>query len=188
MELKYLHINEKQYTEELLISPKQAALLKKLLSELILNEVLIINTNLGLEIYYESSNDCTNMIKTTLSFIVSEEYDVNDCLDFHSFQNASEIQRFIDHTIEQVKVTPRFFNYTRSIFSQLELQYTSNKKLIGKLSNIWNEVEQNLRVKNVDFQKIQILQGSFQDIYINNIEDEVQKELVVSAINKLYAN
>jgi hypothetical protein len=188
MELKYLHINEKQSTEELLISPKQVQLLKELLSELILDEVLIINTSLGLEIYYESSDDYTSMIKRILAFIISEKYDINDCFDFLSFQNATEIQRFIDCSIEQVVATPHFFNYTRSMFNQLELQFESNKKLIGKLSSIWNEVKQNLQVKNVDLQKIQILQVSFQDIYLNNIKDQVQKELVVSAIDKKYAN
>ena len=188
MELKYLHVNEKQSKEELFISQKQVSMLRKFLAELIRNEVLIINTNLGLEIYYESSNDCTNIIKEVLAIIVSEKCDADNCFQFISFQNENEIQRFIDDSIEQVAETPLFFSYTKSMSNQLELQYESNKKLIGKLSNIWSEVRQNLYIKNVNIQKIQALQGNFQDIYINNVKDELLKELIVEAVDRKHMN
>ncbi len=188
MELKYLHVNEKQHKKELLISHKQVHMLKKFLTELIRDEVLIINTNLGLEIYYQSSNDCTNIIKEVLAIIVSEKCDANECFQFISFQNENEIQCFIDDAIEQVAETPLFLSYTKSMSSQLELQYESNKKLIGKLSNIWSEVRENLYIKNVNIQKIQALQGNFQDIYINNVKDELLKELIVEAIDRKHMN
>lgn len=188
MELKYLHVNEKQYSEELLISQKQVHLLKKLLTELIHNEVLIINTKLGLEIYYESSNDCTSIIKKILAFIVSESHDINECFEFLSFQNKNEIQCCIDHAFAQVAETPLFLSYTESMVNQLKLQYESNKKLIGKLADIWNEVKQNLCIKNLSVQKIQALQGDFQEIYIQNIKDKIIKELIIEAVDKKYMN
>ena len=188
MELKYLHINEKVQTQELLISQKQVNMLKKFLTELIRDEVLIINTNLGLEIYYQSSNDCTNIIKEVLAIIISEKYDGDDSFQFVSFQNEDEIQRFIDDSIEQVAETPLFLSYTKSMLSQLKLQYESNKKLIGKLSDIWNEVTQNLHISNVSIQKIQALQGNFQDIYIKNLKDQVLKKLITEALDRNHVN
>jgi hypothetical protein len=188
MELKYLHVNEKQYKEELLISHKQVDMLKKFLTELICNEVLIINTYLGLEIYYESSNDCTNIIKEVLAVIVSEKCDANDCFQFVSFQNKNEIQRFIDHSIKQVAETPLFLSYIKSMLSQLKLQYESNKKLIRKLSDIWNEVRQNLHIRNVSIQKIQTLESNFQDIYISNMKNEVLKKLIIEALDTKHVN
>ncbi|WP_430410532.1 hypothetical protein [Kordia sp.] len=188
MELKYLHINEKQQNKELLISQKQVTMLKKFLKEFICNEVLIINTNLGLEVYYQSSNDCTKIIKEVLTIIVSKKCDTNDSFQFISFQNEHEIQRSIDDAIEYVAETPQFLSYTESMLSQLKLQYESNKKLIGKLSGIWSEVMQNLHIRNVSIQKIQALQNNFQDIYIKNVKDEVLKELIIEAVDKKHVN
>lgn len=188
MELKYLYVNEKQHKKELLISQKQVRVLKKFLTELIRDEILIINTNLGLEIYYQSSNDCTDIIKEVLAIMVSDKCDVNDCFQSISFQNENEFQRFIDDTIEQVAETPLFLNYAKSMASQLKQQYESNKKLIGKLSNIWSEVRQNLYIKNVNTQKIQALQDNFQEVYIDNVKDELLKELIVEAVDRKHMN
>ena len=188
MELKYLHVNEKKHIEALLISPNQAYMLKKLLSELIHNEVLIINTNLGLEIYYESPNDYSGIIKNILALVVSEQRDMNANFEFVSLNNEQEIQHSIDKSIIHIMGDPLFLRYLKSMIGQLKPQYESSKRIIGKLSYLWNKAKKNLGAKNNNLQGIHALQDDFQDIYINTIEDKVLKELVVGAVDVKYAN
>jgi len=182
MELKYLHINEKQYNEELLISHEEVNMLKTFLSGLIHNEILVINTNLGLEIYYEANNDCTKIIKDTLAIVVCNKHNANDDYSFCSFQSENEIQQFMDHSIEKIVEMPLFLNYTKSMLLQLRLQFESNKKLIGRLSDIWHEVTRNLQIKNSSTQKIKAFQNNFQSIQINNVENDILKNLIAQVL------
>ncbi|PTX63982.1 hypothetical protein C8N46_101592 [Kordia periserrulae] len=188
MDLKYLHVNEKQYSEALLISEKQVYILKKLLKDLLQNEVLIINTTLGLEIYYESPNDYTGIIKNILALIVSEKRDMNASFDFLYLKNEKEIQYSIHDSIKHIENDSFFLGYLKDMMRQLKPQYESSKRIIGKLSDLWNEATKNLSVKNVNLQEIHALQIDFQDVYINMIEDKVLKELVVGAVDVKYAN
>lgn len=188
MTLKYLHINEKHHKMQLLISHQEVAILKNFLAELLRDEVLIINTNLGLEIYYESSYDCTKLIKDTFAIVACKKCNTEDRYRFFSFQNEQEIQRFMNASMQKLAGMPLFINYTKSTLRQLQLQFESNRKLIGKLLKIWDEVARNLRIKNVSTHKIQAFRNKFQAIYINKVENEVLKELIIEVLDKKNVN
>ncbi|WP_420571595.1 hypothetical protein [Kordia sp.] len=188
MALKYLHVNERHYKKQLLVSNQQVKTLKNFLTGLIRNEVLIINTNLGLEIYYEADYDCTPIIKDAIAIVVCKKCDANDLFRFISFQNEKEIQHFMDDSIAQVSEMPLFQNYTKSMLHQLKTQFESNKQLIGKLSDIWFEVTRNLRFKNVSIEKIKEFQDDFQSIYISKVENDVLKGLILEALDRTHVN
>ncbi|WP_046744024.1 hypothetical protein [Kordia zhangzhouensis] len=188
MELKYLRVNEKQLTEKLLISSKQVLLLKELLKDLIQKEVLVINTHFGLEVYYESSDDYTNIIKNILTLVMSEKRDVNVCFDVLSLQNEKEIQCIIDMSIVHVVEESIFLKYLKSMLNQVNLQQKSNRKIIKKLSQIWNETTRNLQRNDVNLKEIQALHADFQQVYINNIKDKVLKELITDAVYTKFVN
>lgn len=188
MELKYLHVNEKKDTERLLISSKQVLLLKKLLKDLIQNEILVINTHLGLEIYYESSDDYTDIIKNILTLVMSEKRDANVCFEVLSLQSEREIQCTIGMSVVQAAEEPIFPKYMKSMLDQVNLQQKSNRKIIKKLSRIWSETTHDLCKSDVNLKEIQVLHADFQQVYINNIKDKVLKELVTDAVYTKFVN
>lgn len=188
MELKYLHINEKHHKKQLLISHRQVETLKNFLMELLGDEVLIINTNLGLEIYYESVYDCTQIIKDTFAIVACKKCKPEDSYRFFSFQNEQEVQQFIDHSMYKLAKMPLFVSYTKSILTQLNGQFESNRKLIGRLLHIWHKVSQNLRYKNSNIQKIRAFRNDFQTVYINNVESDVLKKLFMEMLETKHLN
>lgn len=188
MSLRYLHINEKHHKKQLLISHQQVVTLKNFLTELLRSEVLVINTNLGLEIYYESMYDCTQILKDTFAIVVCKKCNTSERYRFFSFQNTHEIQRFMNASMQKIAGMPLFVSYTKSTLRQLNLQFESNRKLIGKLLEIWNQVSQNLRFQKVDLPKIQSFRKDFEAIYINNVENEVLKELIMEVLDKKRIN
>jgi hypothetical protein len=188
MSLKYLHINEKQYKKQLIITHQQVIILKNFLEELVKSEVLVINTNLGLEIYYESTYDCTQMIKDTFAIVACKKCNTEDRYRFFSFQNEVEIQQFVDTSMRKLAKMPLFASYTKSLLGQLNAQFEANRKLIGRLLEVWNEVSKNIRYKGVNLQRIQDFRNDFQTVYINNVENDVLKELFIEMLEKKHLN
>ncbi|WP_298419360.1 hypothetical protein [uncultured Kordia sp.] len=188
MALKYLHINEKHHKKQLLISHQQVVTFKNFLAELLRDEVLIINTNLGLEIYYESSYDCTQLIKDTFAIVACKKCKTEDRYRFFSFQNEREIQRFMNASMQKLAGMPLFKSYTKSMLSQLNQQFESNKKLIGRLLQIWHEVSRDTHFKKTTSTKIQSFKKDFQVIYINNVENDILKELFLEMLEPKHLN
>ncbi|MDO9038578.1 MAG: hypothetical protein Q7U59_09555, partial [Lutibacter sp.] len=60
--LKSVFISSKNHKLSLLISSKEVSALSDFLELTINEKVLILNTNLGIEIYYQSDLDYTNLI------------------------------------------------------------------------------------------------------------------------------
>lgn len=188
MSLKYLHINEKHHKKQLIVSHQQVIILKNFLTELMKSEVLVINTNLGLEIYYESSYDCTQIIKDTFAIVACKKCKTEDRYRFFSFKSEVEIQHFMNVSMQKLAKMPLFSSYTKSLLGQLNAQFETNRKLIGRLLEIWNEVSNNMRYKGLDLRKIQSFRDNFQTIYIHNVENDVLKTLLIEMLEKKHQN
>ncbi|MGH1387037.1 hypothetical protein [Kordia sp.] len=188
MSLKYLHINEKHHKKQLIISHQQVAILKNFLMELVNDEVLVINTNLGIEIYYESTYDCTQMIKDTFAIVACKNCKTEDKYRFFAFQNEREIQRFMDASMQKLAKMPLFSSYTKSMLGQLGTQFETNKKLIGRLLEIWHEFSKDRQLKETNLQRIQDFRNDLQTIYIENVENDVLKELIIEVLDKKHVN
>ncbi|WP_430410531.1 hypothetical protein [Kordia sp.] len=188
MALKYLHINEKHHKMQLLISHQQVITLKNFLTELLRDEVLVINTNLGLEIYYESTYDCTQILKDTFAIVACKKCKTEDRYRFFSFQNEHEIQQFMNASMLKLAGMPLFKSYTKSMLRQLNLQFESHRKLIGKLLQIWHKISRTTDSKETTSTKIQSFKKDFQAIYINNIENEALKRLFTEMLEKKHLN
>ncbi|MCH2193365.1 MAG: hypothetical protein MK119_04450 [Kordia sp.] len=188
MSLKYLHINEKHHKKQLIISHQQVIILKNFLTELVKSEVLVINTNLGLEIYYESMYDCTQIIKDTFAIVACKKCKTEDKYRFYDFQNEQEIQLFMDTAMQKLARMPLFTSYTKSMLGQLNAQFETNRRLIGRLLEIWHEVSSNIRYKGINLQKIRDFRNDFQAVYINNVENDILKELFMEMLEKKHLN
>ncbi|MEM6720532.1 MAG: hypothetical protein AAF611_14490 [Bacteroidota bacterium] len=188
MSLHYLHINEKHHKKQLIISHQQVIILKNFLTELIKSEVLVINTNLGLELYYESIYDCTQLIKDTFAIVACKKCNTEDRYRFIAFQNEEELQHFMNVSMQKLAKMPLFSSYTKSMLQQLNAQFETNRMLIGRLLEIWNEISRTVRYKGIDLRKIQNFRNDFQAIYINNVENDTLKELFMEMLEKKHLN
>lgn len=140
------------------------------------------------EIYYISEYDCTNIIKDTFGIVACKHCTNLDHYRFFSFQNEREIQPFMKASMQKLAGMPLFKSYTKSMLHQLDQYFNSNKILIGRLLRLWHEVSRELRLKDLHNEKIQVFKSKFQTVYINNVENDVLKELLMKVLDKKHVN
>ncbi|MCD9611597.1 hypothetical protein [Tenacibaculum maritimum] len=136
--LKAVFISSKSHKKQLLISHKKGANLCFFLKKLIRNDVLIINTNWGVEIYYNSLLGYSNSILNSFLLFLSKkgamanDYNVVFIKDTTAFTQRSTL-----YFSKLANMPLGFSNYSKSVLHQLNI-YENNtvKKMIFKA---WQE-------------------------------------------------
>ncbi|OMP30356.1 hypothetical protein [Mangrovimonas sp. DI 80] len=137
-ELKVVSIYSKGYKKQLLISSSEVITLTSFLKGVIKNEVLVINTNLGVDIYYFAMVDHTNLIVDTFLLLKTsngqnrEEFIIKSLN--HQQAIASETQRFF---AKLVKNPLLFKSYSKSLAHQIKNYYKPSSTLINELLSLW---------------------------------------------------
>lgn len=137
-QLKIVNISSKNFKKQLLVSSKEVETLYFFLKDLVKGEVMIINTNIGLDVYYHSPVVYDDLIVNTFLLLSTSKGKVLE--DFHvkSLNYEEEIEIETTRLFEKLFKNPLLFkSYTKSLFNQLKINYSRNPALIDELIELW---------------------------------------------------
>lgn len=187
--LKAVFISSKRYKKQLLIKHEEVSILHSFLKKTIKNEVLIINTNLGLDVYYQSSSDCSAIIKNSFLLIISKndksasEYRI---LAFNSIDNLRNAMRY--SFIRLCSMPLIFKSHTKSMLHQLNNRFNEHTKIIKELFIVWQEVLNNLCQEEIYALKIKHFQVTLRSFFIENNYNPLLKQLIKDSTSSLRCN
>ncbi|NLP58052.1 hypothetical protein [Lutibacter sp. B1] len=142
--LKCVFISSKRYKKELLINQNEVSILYSFIKNIINNEVMILNTNLGLDIYYLSSIDCKNIIENSFFIITTKKQNRANEYRVKTLTTLTEISnRFFDLSTMPIAFTC----YSKNLVCQLKTLNIHNKQIVDLLLKIWQKTT-NLSVLN----------------------------------------
>ena len=186
--MKTVFIYTKQYKKELLISHKEVDVLQSFLKNTINNEVLIISTNFGIEVYYLTTFNCTNIIVNSFLIIASKKNKKLKDYKIISVEDSKELIQKTEYAFGKLLLTPvTFSSYSKSVCNQLNNKFEENKKLIKQLFIIWQEVLFLLENDNMSLRKILFLE-KLQDLYLENNYNSFLRNLLKSSMSSVSYN
>jgi len=188
-QLKIVNISSKNFKKQLLVSSKEVLILYSFLKDLFPGEVMIINTNIGLDVYYYSPLVYDDLIVNKFLLLSTSKGKTFE--DFHvkSLNYREEIEVETKRLFEKLFKNPLLFkNYTKSLFNQLKINYNRNSGLIDELIELWRS-----KIYEMNFDK-----GSFrllipQMAYLQSKNSDVSnqellKHLVEQTLNSTRNN
>jgi len=134
--LKSVTIRFKKRQNRLLISKNSISLFETFLKESIGEEVIVINTNIGLGIYYASEKDCSNIIKQSVILYTLKRNDVNE-LDFLYDLNLETLKTNFSRALFTFAKYPQLFLAYVKKFAHLRSQNTQSKIVMPQLDNLY---------------------------------------------------
>lgn len=109
------------------------------------SEVVVVNTNLGMEVYYYAENNYGAFIKETALLYLIKHADTNQ-LVFQNHLNREEVyQSFCQALMTFAQYPQIFLAYTKK-FIHLKEQHKSSKKVIPILNGFFKEVLKTLEM------------------------------------------
>ena len=187
--LKSVFISSKKHKLSLLISSKEVSSLSDFLEIAMNDKVLILNTNLGLEIYYQSEIDYTNLI--TSSFLLISTKGRNEVTEYRiaPFSTFPELKNGMQQMLDRLNSMPLAFScYSKSIIHQLNKNYEKNNPLIASLFSIWKQI---LMLQNLNEQsnfKLKQFEKTLEEFSENSNVNAILKQLIANATNTMRQN
>ena len=187
--LKSVFISAKNYKKQLIIPHNEVSALHTFLKNTINNEVVIVNTNLGLDIYYLSSSLCGNLIKNSFFLMNSKKHLSADQFRITICDSAEDVKSFTKKSFLQLGRMPLIFtSYTKSMLHQFNENFSDNKRIIAALFVLWQHVLEELCKEQQHTQKISHFRGLLQEAFIEKNYDNVFKELIKESVAMLRCN
>jgi hypothetical protein len=187
--LKSVFISSKKHKLSLLISGKEVSALSDFLEITINEKVLILNTNLGIEIYYQSDIDYTNLI--THSFLLIASKGKHEAAEYRiaPFRTFPELKNGMQQLLERLNSMPLAFGcYSKSVMHQLRQNYEKNNPLIASLFTVWKQI---LMMQNLNEQsnfKLKQFEKTLADFGEKSNVNAILKQLIVNATNTIRQN
>ncbi|PKV49394.1 hypothetical protein ATE84_1416 [Aquimarina sp. MAR_2010_214] len=137
--IKSVNIRSIDFRRQLLMSSDMVAVFESFLKENIGNEVLVINTNIGMEVYYFSNNDYSIFIRESILLYTLTQID-RKTLKFKNNQNKEEVcQSFCQALVTFSQYPQIFLAYTKK-FIHLKDKNKSSKFVIPILDSFFEKV------------------------------------------------
>ena len=187
--MKSVFISSKKHKLSLLISSKEVSALSDFLELTINEKVLVLNTNLGIEIYYQSEIDYTNLI--THSFLLISSKGINEANEYRiaAFSTFPELKSGMQQMLIRLNSMPLAFGcYSKSIMHQLGKNYEKNNQLIGSLFTVWKQI---LMLQNLNEQsnfKLKQFEKTLEAFNEKSNVNAILNQLIVNAINTMRQN
>ena len=138
--LKIVNISSKTFKKELLVSSKDAKTFHDFLKDVIKSELMVINTNIGLDIYYNDKSDHEHFIVNTFLLLAACRGKSRDHFFIQSFNEGKAIKVETYRFFEKLLKNPLLFkSYSKSLCNQLNANYQSNSHIINELMGLWQE-------------------------------------------------
>lgn len=187
--LKSVFISSKNYKLSLLISNSEVATLADFLEITIGTKVLILNTNLGIEIYYQSDLDYTNIITHTFLLISSKQGNEANQYRITPFRTFPELKNGMQQMLERLNSMPLAFScYSKSIIHQLNKNYEKNNRLITTLFSIWNQILMLMNLNDQSNFKLKQFKKILEDFNEKSNVNAILKQLIANSTNSMRQN
>jgi hypothetical protein len=187
--LKSVFISSKKHKLSLLISSKEVTALSDFLEITINEKVLILNTNLGIEIYYQSDIDYTNLITHSFLLIASKQGNEDAEYRIVPFRTLPELKNGLHQMLVRLNSMPLAFNcYSKSIIHQLNKNYEKNNQLIASLFSIWKQILMLINLNEQSNIKLRQFEKTLEDFSEKSSVNAVLKQLIANATNAMRQN
>jgi hypothetical protein len=187
--LKSVFISSKKHKLSLLISSKEVTALLDFLEITIKEKVLILNTNLGIEIYYESDIDYSSLI--THSFLIIASKKGNETTEYRiaPFRTFTELKNGMHQMLVRLNSMPLAFNcYSKSIIHQLNINYKKNNQLIASLFSVWKQILMLINLNEQSNFKLKQFEKTLDDFGEKSSVNAILKQLIANATNTMRQN
>lgn len=184
-------IYSKGCKRQLLMSWKDIETLSKFIKNTIKQEVTIINTNLGLDIYYVSPVDMKAFI--CKSFLLLHAIKGHKETDFNIISLAShqEIKQYLYHAyLHWIKMPLLLKSYLKSFVIQLNRDYLHNITINSLLFSVWYANLKQIRTRiggQLDRKGI-ILMDTLQELYLDQNYNPLEKSFIKDALHESHHN
>ncbi|MFO7672753.1 MAG: hypothetical protein R6V74_03505 [Lutibacter sp.] len=187
--LKSVFISSKKHKLSLLISSKEVTALSDFLEITINEKVLILNTNLGIEIYYHSDIDYSNLITHSFLLIASKQGNQTTEYRIAPFRTFPELKNGLQQMLIRLNSMPLAFNcYSKSIIHQLNKNYEKNNQLIGSLFSIWNKILLLINLNEQSNQRLKQFEKTLEEFGDKSNVNAILKQLIANATNAMRQN
>ncbi len=115
------------------------AIFESFLKENIGDEVVVINTNIGMEVYYYSNNDYSTFIKESVLLYTIKHIDQSKLRFKNNFDEQAVCQSFCEALLTFAQYPQIFLAYTKK-FIHLKQNNTTSKHVIPILNGFFEEV------------------------------------------------
>lgn len=152
----------------------------------IAGEVLVINTNIGMEVYYYAANDYSTFIKETTLLYTINRLDNSKLLFKNNLTREQVYHSFCDALMTFAQYPQLFLAYSKKFIS-LKEKHASSKYVIPTLNNFFDEVltflSENGKVPH--FEKINRARNKVQR---PDPDKKVIKDLISEVLLKRHSN
>jgi len=186
MSIKSVNIRSTDIKRRLLMSSASIDVFEVFLKETIGDEVLVVNTNIGMEVYYYSENDYSNFIKENIVSYILKGLDRSK-LKFRSNLNRETVyQSFCESLMTFAQYPQLFLAYSKK-FIHIKRRNESSIHVIPILSGFFEEVLKVLSKTNKmpHYEKIKKVRS---DIQKPDPEKNVIKDLISEILMKEHYN
>ncbi len=189
--LKSISIRSESNARHLLIKKGSLGAFQSFLQAEIQNEVFIVSTNIGMEVFYLSSYDCSALIKKTITTYVNQNNTTDVTLWFKSNNDGIGVYHSFAATIQMFSNYPQvFLAYSKKFLSSLE-QNKIQTQLVAILLLFFNDVLEKLKVagKVPHLRKIEEL---YEQVTIKvsflDLDGFLQNKLAKVLLEKVHSN
>lgn len=187
--LKLVSIRSKGHKKQLLLNYQEQDSFCEVLKPLVKNHLMVINTNLGLDVYYHSLSDQQELILDTFILCVAQDDASKNDFHFKGINSTTELKEETRSLFLRLVEMPLFFkSYSKSLFHQLGFYFESNHVILSALFSIWQE---QLMVLNDDEESSSTFKPflcNLQRSYINHKCHPDLKHLLEDALVPLHLN
>lgn len=188
-QLKIVNISSKGFKKQLLISSKEVATLYSFLRQVIKGEVMVINTNIGVDIYYQSPLIYDDLIVDTFLLLSTCKGKTVDDFHIKALNSREDIEIETVKIFEKLVKNPLLFkSYSKSLFNQLKKEYGHNRELIEELTGLWQYKIPEMLLQNEirhilmpQIAELQLLNG-------NGADASLLKQLIEETLNTIRCN
>lgn len=154
--IKSVNIRSITIKRRLLMSPTTVKTFQSFLEGTIGDEVLIISTNIGMEIYYYGSNDCGDFIKNHALLYIFKHIDTSKLKFRNSIDSEEVLKKFTDTIVTFAQYPQLFLAYAKK-FIRLKENNTDSKFVIPMLNAFFEDTIKELAAsgKMPHYEKIQ---------------------------------
>lgn len=137
-DIKSVNIRSTNIKRRLLMSPTTVGTLTSYLRDSIGAEILIINTNVGMEIYYYAKNDHSHFIKETTLLHTVQPIDASK-LRFKNSLSSEEVRKNFTETIITFAQYPQLFLAYAKKFIHIKNTHQNSKYIMPVLNGFFED-------------------------------------------------
>ncbi|MBU3822456.1 hypothetical protein KO566_10315 [Flavobacteriaceae bacterium XHP0103] len=139
-QLKIVSISGKGLKKRLLVSSREVATLYSFLKDLVEGDLMIINTNIGLDVYYHSPVVYDDLIVNAFLLLSTCKGEISEDFYVKSLNTHKDIESETVKLFEKLVKNPLLFkSYSKSLFNQLKMNYSYSPMLIDELLALWRQ-------------------------------------------------